>query len=121
MEKVLEESVASLINKSISGIESATNFLVAEIPDVIHQLLLWNFTKSVISFVFFISIFLGVIWGNIKLWEWGKKQGTYSHIEIGIVSVFLVCFNFALLDITWLKIWIAPKIWLLEYAAKLVK
>ena len=53
---VLKQAVAKIIEKSLQGIDTATSFLSAQLPDVIHQLLMW---KAVSSFIIWCtSIFL---------------------------------------------------------------
>ena len=39
----------------------------------------------------------------------------------GIVSVLGIVIGVRVMNIEWLQIWIAPKVWLLEYAADMVK
>jgi hypothetical protein len=47
----LDEALATLIEKSVSGIDKASEFLVGEIPDVVYQLLLWHGVISLIQFL----------------------------------------------------------------------
>ena len=135
---VLKQAVAKVIEKSLQGIDTATSFLSAQLPDVIHQLLMW---KAVSSFVAWsISVFL-LTTSCILLYKllsgFSNKDGNtlvcqdccgglepspkgfsaICYIFIGTVSGLAMFLN----NWTWLKIWIAPKIYLIEYAAELVK
>lgn len=45
-----------------------------------------------------------------------------SHLCAGaLFAVSFSCGVFALTNLTWLKIWLAPKVWLLEYITAMVK
>ncbi|MCZ5698136.1 hypothetical protein O5408_25875, partial [Escherichia coli] len=56
------------------GIDSAIAFSQAQIPDVVHQLLVWNMVDSLIKTLIAISTIPLVIW-------FMKKQ--YQKVEIG--------------------------------------
>lgn len=137
MEKqILENALVTLIEKVTSGVD----FLVSEIPDVVHQLLMWNMVESLI---WFIGMWLGFViiavsasmnakriylkWSGIKKENgdnsaWCDEPGDFFGTVIPYVCLFvwfLSCVR--LCNFTWLKIWLAPKVWLIEYAAELVK
>ena len=50
MNEQLQKALVELIGKASNGIDASVSFLSAEIPDVIHQLLLWYAAKSAIEF-----------------------------------------------------------------------
>ena len=150
----LDEALARLINRSVdaaesvagditSATETALDFLVAEIPDVIQQLLIWHAIES------FILFFLGVLllaspW--FVYWKWGGRGEpsepyygearyveTLTHDRRGVVDgdvavpfvlggmvATLVGGVIALVNIDWIKILVAPKLYLFEYARVLV-
>lgn len=57
-----------------------------------------------------------VTWSHDR---WGKPaEGAFS---IWIPSGFIALMGVLTINLTWLQIWIAPKIWLIEYTANLVK
>jgi len=124
MPSVIEQAVALLIEKSISAVESATTFLKAEIPDVVHQLLLYNLVKSVtlVAMILILQIVCGCIAYKCEkryLQSRGYRDGFYWFLYI----VLLICtLPFLVLNILEsLQIWLAPKVWLIEYAASLFK
>lgn len=138
MNEQLENAVVTLINKSVEGVESSINFLQAEIPEVVYQLLMWNAVSSLVTGV--ISLIVTLLWfywgiyTPFKIIQKGRKEkiktmftysdgdlkGNLGHLifNIFVVIPFLVTTS-NLMEA--LKIWIAPKVWLLEYAASLVK
>lgn len=98
----------------------AIDFTMAQIPDVIHQLLMWHLVFSLLSFLLFLSLEITLL----LIWYYKSYKSTYeeaqffgSLISVIVFFVFLVqlCRSFE-----WLQIWIAPKVWLIEYAASLM-
>lgn len=150
----LDEALTRLINRSVDAAESvagditnatgtALDFLAAEIPDVIQQLLVWHAIES------FIWFFLGLLllaspW--LAYWKWGgqgepaeprygeaRYKETLTHGYDGRISqdalfALTLCGVIATLlglvlsmgNLDWLKILVAPKLYLLEYARVLV-
>ncbi len=55
------------------------------------------------------------------IWE---SNGEISFLILPLAAVFVLWVNFIIavaINMTWLKIWLAPKLYLIEYAASLVK
>jgi len=115
----LNEAVISLINKATDTASGAIDFVAGEVPDIVHQLLMWHSIKAGIYFVVFSII--------ASLAAWLLVVALKSDDElIGIgLSSFVVMVAFTLVAISKLmiilQIWIAPKLYLIEYAADLVK
>jgi len=128
MNEQLQTALADLLSKANEGIDSASGFLVDEIPDVIYQLLMWYGVYSAIMCVAGI-IYLSVLYKAIKWsltgprWDWHMKQtdAGFPTPVFYMLTVLLLIPVFHMFNLTWLKIWIAPKIWLIEYAATLAK
>lgn len=151
MNESLQQALAGILNKTMAGVEAGVNFLSAELPDVIHQLLLW---KIVSSGVFFVLTLISVGFFTKAcsraigvLTEHSRAQNSYYRnngekereararmeelapkIPVAICSIFLTCISWfvmlvgglpAAMDM--LQIWLAPKIYLIEYAASLAK
>lgn len=149
MNEQANKILVDLLQKASNGIDAAVSFSQAQIPDVIHQLLVWKFVSSLVSTVLILATlpfackFIikmmkresdGVIGNDGYSWEREKtkykptlvweKNGDISPVSMLFgVAVFLYSiFVFVgVADMTWLKIWIAPKLYLIEYAASLVK
>lgn len=129
----LQQAVASIINKALSGVDEAVSLLSTELPDVVHQLLLWKLVDSLLGVgVCLIVFILGVFFCKRLLQahkndeEWTTD---YAGWSVPMVLSSIVTFSMLLVPfmVVWcplttaLKIWIAPKIYLIEYAAQLVK
>lgn len=150
-----------MVNVTVKTMGDVVDFGKQQIPEVVHQLLMWNAVQSFMSFalsgIFFI---LGVL----MMTRWFKRLGkhcadnkarsvsdyeegkTWTRLYSGSSSTssaydFYMAFNsigkWVLLfvgimiamgslrdmmgEMDWLKIIIAPKVYLIEYAAQLVK
>ncbi|HCO3755888.1 TPA: hypothetical protein ACNTUM_000630 [Escherichia coli] len=149
MNEQANKILVDLLQKASNGIDAAVSFSQAQIPDVIHQLLVWNFTKSLASTIFVIltiPIVVKFARGMFKRqqdgffdnegysWDKGKPKykptlvwqrdgdlSPFTMIFAGAIGIYAVISLGVIADMTWLKIWIAPKLYLIEYAAHLVK
>lgn len=127
-----------LIVSTSGAIKNTASFAGDQIPDLIHQLLLWKTCEAGISFfVASIIVFFGV--RNMKR-QWAqaclnetlprdqRKDNMFTDKSneghpccvvylLLIIPIIIACNNFYEL----LQLIVAPKIWLIEYAANLVK
>lgn len=136
MNENLQEVLIGLVEKSIQAVEKGAGFLSEEIPDVVHQLLLWEATASFISFLTGIVLLGCLVYFNIKqvkFWNKEVKDKRGVNVVKRIYSdagplVLLNVFQIAplilathLISLTWLKILIAPKLFILQYSLQLIK
>lgn len=125
--ELLNKVLAENIDKLGSGVEAAVDFTLEQAPEVIQQALYWNaalsVTECVFGIVYAIVLIISIL-KTIKVVKTKNPSGDEIFLSItagafgfGIASIPA----FAYCNLTWLKIWIAPKVWLIEYAASLVK
>lgn len=134
MNDKLEQALVQLVDKTLAGVDTSIEFLSQEIPDVIGQLLMWHAVSNMVYCI------LGFVWlwvcclpvrkpkkgvGN-WCWEWDEyreKHSLTAESAVGLVLILPLGFaiDSILRGMTALQIWIAPKVWLLEYAASLTK
>lgn len=124
MNEQLQKALADMIGKSIAAFEHGAEFLSGQIPDVVHQLLLWYAVKNgIMAAVAVLVAIVGGI-GVYKAFVWERKEGNGDYFGFamgsGISGVVVVSVVGHLWNLQWLQIWIAPKIWLIEYAARMV-
>ncbi|CAM8500719.1 hypothetical protein [Enterobacter asburiae] len=128
MNEQANKILVELLQKASNGIDSAVSFSQAQIPDVVHQLLLWNSASSAL-FQVFCLVFLGFYaWSSVRALN-KLNNGPLDDIGDGLCVVWMVFGGIASLilfigfwmNFDWLKIWLAPKLYLIEYAASLVK
>ena len=62
----LEQAMADILNKAMDGVDNATIFLQAELPEVVEQLLYWMFAKNFVIG----ALFIGLVW-----FIWSRMDG----------------------------------------------
>ena len=136
MNEELQNAVINLINKTTGGAEASIDFLSGQLPDYIMQLLMWYGLRSGIMFLAGVSaiVIAFILQKNVILAKDNdgklKHRTIYTHIpdcHVNIVGSSVIMWGFVafissiLINLTWLKIWIAPKVFLVDYAASLIK
>lgn len=138
MNEQLQQALADVIIGASETMGQAKDLLISELPDVAQQALLYYGVYYALTAAvgMFILITLVVVWvkysGCAEYDGVSPRKWTLTHDDDGAVSphvmgtvlltgvlVTIVCEK--LFNLTWLKIWIAPKLWLIEYAGSLVK
>lgn len=125
----------NIVNDMLRGIMTEAgklkDFAVEQLPDVVQQFLQWKFYEhltyfAIAMFIFVIWIILDIVMFKLAMKESIKiSDNTVIWLGWGIFgcaarSVPLISI-LHFINIKWLQIMIAPKVYLLEYAANLVK
>jgi hypothetical protein len=140
MNEQLQQALSDLINKTVSGIDAGSAFLQSEIPEVITQLLMWKMCEALIVATMYLVILLvscRVISKNVGMGLEDQNNSrhklTLTHDEDGEIAPWimftwttaLIPFFSGLEIVSAIKdaiqIWVAPKIYLIEYAASLAR
>lgn len=125
MNEQLEAALVEIINRAVSGYDASISFLSEQLPDVVSQLLIWEFTHNFIIFLLSLGA-LGIAY-YLSRKIMNNKEFFDGHQAppatlVAILAWFVGAIVFSLLvNFTWLKILVAPKLYLIEYAATLVK
>lgn len=147
MNEQLQKALAEIITKVTSGADAAIQFSQEQIPEVLKQLLIWNFIQSLLSFVIPLILLFITVSVAVRFWKKVPTQVSrdndgmrpwivdeyrdrdnclhirhwiqgYASIVVSVILTIIILFN---MNLTWLKIWLAPKLYLIEYAASLIK
>ena len=135
MNEQLQLAVSTLIQTSLNAIDKGTTFLSNQIPEVIQQLLLWKAIASFIEFSSGIFIIGGIFawliyqykyWTTTVTTTWGTKKvrfcddvGAFSLLNILLIIPLI--YGSSCINLIWLQILIAPKLYLIEYAKDFLK
>lgn len=141
----LEGALVDIIQQVSGGVKQGVDFLQAEIPDVVRQLLVWKLVSALVYAVFgigVIAVSVALMFKALKKPQPIKpdahsRYGNYplslcydedGDTHPGILFIPLVLTGFIIFGLgyasnvmTAVQIYIAPKVWLIEYAASLVK
>ena len=142
MKEELQEKTITALTDILTSVTEAKDFVLAELPEVIHQLLMWELCSSILDNV--VAIVLPIILTVVLLKVWCKpKSGTSNHlwsyceesdrhhfkdndfcstmfIISATSSALTLMISLSSINTTFIKIWLAPKLFLIEYAANLV-
>lgn len=123
-----DEALANILTTALEAAKKTGEFVIEQAPDLIQQLLLFNFVKStVMAVICFVTTYL-FFW-SVKNRHWlTHEEFTYGpKYQIGpqiVVWIFVLplSIGFGIWNfMNALKIAIAPKIWLIEYTVGLVQ
>lgn len=126
MNDQLQKALAAILAKATQGVETGAAFLQAELPEVVRQLLMWEAISSAISFCFGVAMIVAavlILKRLIRVMKSNPRTDWDDYPGYIIPSILLSAFGlmWAACSLTWLKILVAPKLFLIEYAAHLVK
>jgi hypothetical protein len=132
----IQNTLEKALIKSIDGIEKTGTELIEALyqqaPEVVEQLLMWHAVESLIQCIAAIlALAVPFVYYKIACYvyqkfEVGKVEdylGFWFPAFIGSVAVIIfTCVSFtSYINIKWVKIWLAPKVYLLEYLAEMMK
>lgn len=115
------------LTQVIQLVVDAKDFAISEAPDVIQQLLTYT---AVVSVVWIVVVLIPVFFIYMLAFKWMPQEldmhGGVNEDKIGAMIVlglvgFLASIIIVFRVLTLIKVLIAPKVFLLQYAADLVK
>ena len=132
-----------MIKSGVNEMKDGVTFLKGEIPHVVEQMIKWYGIESFIYFIIgivscFVVMFciFKIVKKSYKIIDTTKKydEGNIKHTEkmnienkectkliiYIITGIMFLIFGVCQINLSWLKIWIAPKVWLIEYGKTLV-
>lgn len=137
MDEKLKEQGIAYLSKMLNQLEKGTDFVVEQTPLVVQEYLTWSLWESVILSVFLIiPIFVGWVvyhywWKAAKEWDLpsyscGFDQGTRTvsrvvAIVINWAATIILSINSIMYVLQAVKIWLAPRVFLIEQLAQFVK
>lgn len=169
MNEQLQIALAEILRRATQGLDAGTQFLSAQLPDVVNQLLMWKLAHYTIPMVLAAMLLLVLLVAGWKFYsvvmadprivaeaaasaryriynnadraedfsklrqDWRDAQEVAEMLPekvpiyialgilMGIAALFSTMLLIASLNLKWLQILIAPKIYLIEYAASLAK
>lgn len=119
MNEQAQQALANLLSIAVDGLNGAVEFSKAQLPEVVEQLLMWHMVESLIWFIgstILLIVSVGTFVGMYK----GRIEESDGLIMLSLCATPVGFLGMAF-NLEWLKIMIAPKLYLLEYAAQLVK
>lgn len=128
-----EQTQAKIMQWIESAAQKIGEFATDQIPPFINEFLTWKFSESLIDIVLYLAIFTIMMYFTYshmkKLWLWGIKETFDSAGPEILAPMFIsVCLYlpfvcmFPLQQVKdCVEIKLAPKVYLIDYAAKTIK
>ncbi len=119
-----DQAIAELIDRTVNGIDAGTEFMQEQLPDYIHQLLAWFFWYNVAWATIWLVFMLALLFIAYRLYKIDadpdNKEATVFFLfgAVPMVPCFFISIDF------WmdaLQVHIAPKVFLVNYAAGLIR
>ena len=131
----LDAVLIDAIQKTQGAIGEAADFALAQAPDVVQQLLLWAAISEGIKCILSVVILTACCKTVMFIVNYPKPDGAFDknliwwgndlQPAVAVLAPVLIVMSAGLaaclFNLTWLQILIAPKLYLLEYAASLIK
>ena len=126
MNEDLQKQIAESIKSFATAVGDVKDFTVAQAPDVIQQYLYWGIGKS----VFTIALSAIVLFLSYKsIFKWTDQRMEYGMVKGGKLAAMLgggfmsaaACVALITSAYDLVQILLAPKIYLIESAARLLK
>lgn len=127
MNDELKEKAKEVLIQMINDLQHVRDFTLEQAPEVIEQLLRWKMTEAFLIMSFSLAAAVCVLYTGFSYAQKLAKEEYPDDFVVNtacIITIVLAllpfsffCTNFKV----WLQITMAPKIWLLEYAANLAR
>ena len=123
MKEELEHKANQILLDILNQYDPLKEFVIEQTPMVVQEILAYNFWVSLVSCLVLPMMAL-VLWTLSKASGFYRLQDSFANIRVGqwititISVVLLVIFTPLVVgnNLDWLQIWLAPKLYLLEYA-----
>ncbi|MEL5280834.1 hypothetical protein PTR01_21305 [Serratia bockelmannii] len=124
MQNNANDILVNLINRAASGIDQAVDFSKAQLPDVIHQLMIWkavSYSLRIFTFLMLLTFCAFLLRKGVALLREDIRSNTGFVLTLPSLIVSLGLFIDLCGSIgSAIQLWLAPKVWLIEYAAQLM-
>lgn len=127
MNEKLQQEIAAWLETMRAGIEAAGNFAIEQAPLVIQEKIAWGRAFETIWLAVGIIAVLALLYYSRRVWSWGLKNSDESDGFSVFVSVLysigsIIVFTAAMEQLNLaLQVWLAPRIYIIEWLANLVK
>ncbi|WP_234262273.1 hypothetical protein [Klebsiella aerogenes] len=125
MNEQANKILVELLQKAANGIDAAVSFSQAQLPDVVEQLMHWKMASYSLQILTCLLIIVAMVFLFKKSCKWFKDYKKEGFGILGMIASPIVSAPCAIIFFistgNLIQLWIAPKIWLIEYAACLVK
>ena len=123
MEELIGINNKELINKGlreiIEGTISAKDFILAESSEVCKQIIIYELSSTILGLLFSVLALIVSVFVFMQFFK--EREGYYQITQLLVASALFAIGSISLLAnlIVLLKIWLTPKLFLIEYVKDL--
>jgi hypothetical protein len=125
----LQSKLVEILTAIQTSVSKASDFALSQLPDIARQYVLYGRAYDTFLFGAAIAVFAICVFTFLKFGAYGKSLDKYgewtgNRYAIIVSSCVIGAWSFAtigLLAKDTLLVWIAPKVWLLQEIARLVR
>jgi len=138
MNEVLQSKLAEIVELGKNGILQAADMIKEQMPDLVEQILRYNFVVSLLSWLTAIACFILVykcVQRILKVMKYENERNVsngYCYYAGKSIATNIICTVLGVICLitglvlffehaAWIKISIAPKLYLVEYLSYLIK
>ena len=123
MKEEILAQVVPLVELTKHGILKAVEILQREAPEVVREILAWGIVSSLIPFVVGFIVFVLACWGVVHVCRHSDDFGDDTGAGIFFMSLVVAGLSFAIMcnASAWIKVLVAPRLYLIEYFSSLIK
>ena len=128
-EKILDK-ISGGLDKTEAVIQSTVEFIQTQAPNVLHDIVAFERGLSVAHLVMILTFGLVISWGykaankaDDQEWREGSFRLVFTIITmvVGAIAELISVISFACNVKDYIKAWVAPNLYVLEYVAHLVR
>lgn len=124
----LQKQIAEILKQAVSAAQKGGEWIAGQIPDVLHQLIVWTAVQGAVALALEVALTICWVMFIPRHFRW-VSAGSYrddrefTYVPVGFAAlgsaIFYACLTGYVFD--GLKALVAPKLFLLEYAAHVLK
>lgn len=117
----LQNQLSAILETLQKGVEAGTDFAIQEMPFVVEELLRWKFVMHTIGTGIGVLLFIVFILSLVFAVKTEDPEDAAPTVGFALrFALFPSLFILLVSGTTLLKIWLAPRIYLIEYISNLV-
>lgn len=117
-----EEVLATVLQKAMEVAEKTGDFVTEQAPDVVQQLLVWKLAQALVVGLMCAVVFFTCAYHVYRVLR--AERPEEWHGPVAMMCVIFGTPSFMMMVpylLEALQIWLAPKVYLIEYTANLLK
>ncbi len=118
MDKLLQQKLVEIIGELQQAVVSTKDFVLSQLPDIVQQYIHYTIVSDLFWIVVCLALMIVCIWASFKWFDESEDGGI---LLITVIPFTLSAIAFLVILAELLKVWLAPKVFLLQALSGLIK